>query len=550
VIGRLRRLASGRLGRTPGVPPVAASASDEGRPSEDADLPAGYFVNPIAEGADPCVVRDGDAYLWCQSEGNVAIAIWVSDRLHSFGRKHVVWRAPAQRPYSKEVWAPELFKLDGRWHIYFAASDGRNRNHLSYVLVARTEDPLGPYDLHGPLFTGEASSDGSGVENLWSIDLTVLEVAGVRYAVWSGWPTRRDDLQHLYIAEMASPTELIGPRVRIAEAGFYDWERIHEAADSRGLHEAPQVLAHGGRTFVVYSCAASWLPTYKLGMLELTGTDPLDPRSWTRFPQPVFTASTTTYGVGHGSFVTSPDGRQWWHVFHAKVDPRDGWRRAVHVQPMSWAGDGTPVLGPALAARQPLEVPTGSPRVARSGAQTWDLTGPDGFADFDYYGHHQFFAETPQGVNLGITPKAPINAYRSGEKAVLRDGAYGDVRVTARFRFLEDHRAAGVLFRCSAVAVGYDAQRGYFAGIARDRGVLVLGRTDGTTFTLLGEAPLDVDPDASQTVTVTASGPDLRVTSGSARLHVRDDCYAVGTVGIRVVDTATCLTSLEVAPQT
>ena len=30
------------------------------------------FVNPIAEGADPCVIRHGDKYLWCQSAGKHA----------------------------------------------------------------------------------------------------------------------------------------------------------------------------------------------------------------------------------------------------------------------------------------------------------------------------------------------------------------------------------------------------------------------------------------------------------------------------------------------
>ncbi|MCP4811612.1 MAG: sulfatase-like hydrolase/transferase, partial [Planctomycetaceae bacterium] len=40
-------------------------------------LPAGKFVNPVGEGADPWVIRDPNAsrYLWCMSEGNRGIAI-------------------------------------------------------------------------------------------------------------------------------------------------------------------------------------------------------------------------------------------------------------------------------------------------------------------------------------------------------------------------------------------------------------------------------------------------------------------------------------------
>jgi GH43 family beta-xylosidase len=109
----------------------------------EAPLADGLFVNPIAEGADPFVVRDGDRYLWCQTVGDAGVAVWTSDRLTSLGTKHVVWRAPDSGPCSAQVWAPELVRLDGRWHIYFAASDGRNENHLAYVLVADSDDPLG-----------------------------------------------------------------------------------------------------------------------------------------------------------------------------------------------------------------------------------------------------------------------------------------------------------------------------------------------------------------------------------------------------------------------
>ncbi len=543
----MRRLRSRLGGREPAAvhaDPETADPLPHDDEQGEADLAPGLFVNPVAEGADPCVVRDGDRYLWCQSEGNIAISVWVSDRLHAFGRRHVVWRAPAKGPCSKEVWAPELVRLDGRWHIYFAASDGHNRNHLSYVLVAGTDDPVGPYDLHGPLETGDGTSGG----NLWSIDLTVFEHPSGRFAVWSGWPTPREDLQHLYIARMTSPTSLAGPRVRIAEAGVYDWERVHETAGSRGLLEAPQVLAHGGRSFLVYSCAASWLPTYKLGMLELTGPDPLDPAAWLRFPAPVFCSSASTYGVGHGCFLTGGDGREWWHVFHAKVDPRDGWRRAVHVQPMTWAEDGTPVLGVALPSRQALKVPVGTPHLTRARATHWDFTGPDALAGFDYYGHHQFLAEQSTGIHLGVVPEVAVNAYRCGEKLVLRDGSYADLRLSADFRFLADHRAAGVLFRCTGPAVGYDAQRGYFAGIARDRDALVLGMTDGTRFRLLAETHIDTDLAATQVLTVTAAGPDIRVTSGAASLDVRDSSYTGGSVGLRVVDTPACFTALDVAP--
>ncbi|MBA3234267.1 MAG: glycoside hydrolase family 43 protein [Propionibacteriales bacterium] len=517
-------------------------------PSEVAPgaLPGGLFVNPVGEGADPHVVDDGDRYLWCQSDGNVAVAIWVSDRLSSMGRKHVVWRAPAHGPYSREVWAPELHRFDHRWYIYMAASDGRNSNHRSYVLESSGDDPLGPYDVCGPLWTGDGKPDDD--PNLWSIDVTVLEHDGRRYAIWSGWPTPTDDVQHLYIAEMAAPTKLVGPRVRLLEAGTQLWQRIEETPVSRGLLEAPQVLSRGDRTFVVYSCAASWLPTYKLGMLELTGGDPLDPDAWSHFDEPVFVANASTYGVGHGSFVRSLDRVEWWHVFHAKRDRRPGWQRALFVQPFGWDGEGAPVFGTPVSPGSPLALPAGTPRRLISDRRGWGFTSVDAIADFDYYGHHQFVDSATDGLHLGRVPTAPVNDYRSGEKVVLRDGAYADLAASATLTFVEGRRVAGLLFRTTAASVGYDAQRGYFTGIALDRQSLVLGKTDGREWTPLAEAALDVAAAAQHTIALRVVGDHIEVRSGPARLDMRDGDYRRGSVGLRVVDTHAVFTAFAVEP--
>ncbi len=547
------RAAAGLLLHGPAEPREEPDTPDltTEEPADDADespgdLPSGYFVNPIAEGADPFVVRDGNRYLWCQSEGNVAIAIWESDRLTSLGRKHVVWRAPAEGPYSKEVWAPELIKLDGRWYIYFAADDGRNRNHRTYVLEAESDDPLGSYSLHGPLLTGEGAD--SARPDLWSIDMTVLEHQGQRYAVWSGWPAEREDLQHLYIAAMASPLELAGPRVMIAEPGVFVWERIMETPKSRGLVEGPQVLRQGDRTFLTYSCSSSWLPTYKVGLLELTGDNPLDPASWTRFPEPIFRSTDETYGVGHGGFVRSLDGSEWWHVFHAKVDRANGWRRSIHVQPMTWRPDGTPDLGTPLASKEVLAVPAATTISNHAEARSWDFTKPDALNDFDYYGHHQFVDEATDGLHLGGQPEAPVNAYRTGEKVVVRDGAYDDVELSATFKFLGGLRAAGVVFRVTGAALGFDAQRGYFAGLSLDRGALVLGKTDGKGFVQLAETRFLINESATHTITVRALGDLITVTSGEAVIQHHDGDYHCGSVGLRIVDTHVCFTGLSAKP--
>jgi GH43 family beta-xylosidase len=307
------------------------------------------------------VVRDaaGGRYLWCQSEDDRGIAVWTSSGLTGMGEQHVVWRAPDTGPVSRQVWAPELHCLDGRWHIYFAASDGRNEQHLAYVLRARTDDPLGPYDLHGPLATGDGPDGRS--PHVWAIDMTVLEQQDRRYAIWSGWDRPGSDQQFLYIAQMRSPVELAGSRVRLCANDDHPWERTEPAPAGRGLNEGPQVLRGGDRLFVVYSCAASWLPSYRLGLLELVGTDPLQPGHWRKHAQPVFTGTERTFGVGHSCFVPSPDGHEWWHVYHAKRTREPGWPRDMMLQPFRFDAAGFPQFGEPIARGQPLPAPSGEP---------------------------------------------------------------------------------------------------------------------------------------------------------------------------------------------
>jgi GH43 family beta-xylosidase len=506
------------------------------------------FVNPIAEGADPWVVKDGDRYVWCFSEGNRGISVWLSDRLTSIGTRHVVWQAPDSGPFAKEVWAPEMHRLDGKWYIYFAASDGRNENHLAYALESKDGDPLGPYQLHGPFATGDGK-DGSS-PNLWAIDMTVLEHGGKRYALWSGWDAPGTDRQFLYIAPMASPLTLAAPRRLLADNATHLWERTDGNADSRGLNEGPQVLKRGDRSFVTYSCGASWKDTYKLGLLELTGADPLDPAAWTKHPEPVFKSGGATIGVGHSTFVPSPDSSELWHVFHAKVDARDGWRRAVFLQPVNFKPDGFPDFGTPVQARSPQRFPKGQESPSPALPLDFRLKDRSDLRHFSYYGHQQFLAADADGVRLGATPAHPVNEYRSGEKLVLDGGDFDDIDAIVNLEFIEGDRDAGLLFRVSRPAVGFDAQSGYFAGVIPREKRVILGKTNGKQWREIARADFDPPPGKKAPLLLRVRAVGDRITvqlNGRQVLDAFDRDHARGSIGLRVVDTHVRFTGLMVA---
>lgn len=295
------------------------------------------FDNPVYDGADPWVVRDGDVYWSCWSDGKY-LFVGSSPTLADRGSPQPIW-APSRRNTwnTAEVWAPELHKLDGRWYVYYAADNGKNENHRMGVLECDGPTPEGPWHEAGQLYTG----------NRWAIDGTVLEVGGQRYFLWSSWPGATDGVQNLSIAPMDSPTSISAEPTVIATPDR-PWERV-----ALPLIEGPEVLVHGGRTFVVYSASGSWTPDYCLGLLELTpGADPLDPKSWTKHPEPVFRRTDTVFGPAHASFTTSADGMIDYIVYHAKKTTKPGWDRNVRVQAFGWTTEGFPDFGRPVNARE------------------------------------------------------------------------------------------------------------------------------------------------------------------------------------------------------
>ena len=296
------------------------------------------FIRP---GADPWVIEHNGKYYWSQSNNPTrSIRVWVSDSLEEPGEFKDIWVAPRRGPYSREIWAPEIHFIDGRFYVFFAADNGENRNHLSYVLVSENDDPFSRYELKGPLYTGDDFENKTN--NRWAIDSTFFEYRGKRYLIWSGWKDDQD-VQYLYIAPLADPpTQTAAARVLICDNADYLWERVEERLGTRGLAEGPEILvAPNGRVFLTYSCGASWLPTYKVALLELIGDDPLDPNSWKKYPEPFFQSDEFQFGVGHGSFAKDKSG-QTRFLYHAKRSREPGWPRDVFIRYVDFDDEGFP----------------------------------------------------------------------------------------------------------------------------------------------------------------------------------------------------------------
>ena len=102
------------------------------------------FTNPLLPaGADPWSIYKDGYYYYMHTTGN-NLTIWKSRSLAELknAEKKVVWTPPPSGPYSKDIWAPEVHYLWGKWYIYFAADAGTNQTHRLWVLENSSADPL------------------------------------------------------------------------------------------------------------------------------------------------------------------------------------------------------------------------------------------------------------------------------------------------------------------------------------------------------------------------------------------------------------------------
>ena len=315
------------------------------------------FTNPVWDGADPWMVKHNNEYIYCWSAGN-GIHISRSAKMTQKGQVKKIWQAPETGWNRSCVWAPEIHFIQGRWYVYYAA--GESGPPFIYqragVLRSKTDDVFSEYEDMGQLYTGDNPDDAAS--NVWAIDMTILEHKDKLYAIWSGWikqETTDATQQHLYICEMENPWTMKGKRVKLSSP-----VEVWETGGPLNLNEGPEILKNGDKVFVIYSCRESWLVQYRQGMLQLINPDGnlLDSANW-KNSGPVFEGNEQVFGVGHCSFVKSPDNTEDWIVYHSKKSTTPGWDRDVRMQPFKWNADGTPNFGAAIPAGKAISLPSG-----------------------------------------------------------------------------------------------------------------------------------------------------------------------------------------------
>ncbi|MCX5208852.1 family 43 glycosylhydrolase [Kitasatospora sp. NBC_00240] len=321
-----------------------------------ADAAAGRtYTNPVKsqKGADPWLEYWNGNYYLISTSFSDTLTMRKSPTLAGLAAAPSVqvWQdsTPSR---GTNIWAPEIHFFNGHWYLYYSAGAvGASccDSQRTHVLESVGTDPTGPYVYRNTL-TGPQLNPGG-----WLIDASVLTVGSSLYVVGSG--SVNGSPQSLVIAPMSNPYTVSGA-FTVFSSPTLAWETV-----GLGVNEGPEPLYHDGRTFLTFSASFCGTPDYKLGLLELTGTDPLSASSWTKKPTPVFQRNDAAgvYAPGHNGFFTSPDGTENWIVYHANDSATGGCGngRTTRAQKFGWNADGTPNFGTPVGTGTSLAGPAG-----------------------------------------------------------------------------------------------------------------------------------------------------------------------------------------------
>ena len=348
-------------------------------------LYAGCIFEPMMQGQDPQVEFHGGLFNLVQSDGcNIHLR-----QSSALGGLAAAYDQVILSPGCSNVWAPEIHFFSNNWYLYYSLGYPDHPNHRVYVARSQTTSATGPYTILGILFNG-----------YWNIDGSVFaSTNGQLYFIFSGSPSGSQ--QNIYIAPMSNPYTLSGAPVMIS-APTLAWETV---GSPPAVNEGPFGFVHNGRVFIDYSASGCWTDDYCLGLLTLTGNNPLDAASWTK-SGPVFSQQPTAYGPGHNCVVEDGNG-QWWNVYHANnlSGQGCGGYRQIRAQRIFWTAGNTPDFGAPvptnsfvtddtnfLAAQYPLTATSGTlaatttcgPAGVLVGAPVWQNPGLkfNGVADY------------------------------------------------------------------------------------------------------------------------------------------------------------------------
>lgn len=291
-----------------------------GIPADSFDILPADSLN----GGDPFIVETSTGTYYTYTTGGSIDIIKITDSEgFVYEERKTVFYAGSDGTV-KDIWAPEIHNINGRWYIIAAAVFNKDAvaigkmpeaneytEHDDYyrycfVLESKTDDIFGEYEFKSVLAP-------AGMNN---IDGTYLKANDKLYFVTSSYKAVAH--QCITITEMTDPFTLAedadGQTVTsVISSPEFTWEK-----KGWRVNEGPAVLYKDNNIYVVYSASGFSSGEYALGMLSFVGKNIMNPKHWLKSPLPVHYNNSLKgiYNAGHCSFLYKDNG-DIYMVYHA-----------------------------------------------------------------------------------------------------------------------------------------------------------------------------------------------------------------------------------------
>lgn len=252
------------------------------------------YQNPIIDKylADPCIMFDnGYYYLFAtggaQDERYIPIYRTSNFVNWEFVRGAVERGAETDWNY-KHFWAPEVIKINGKWHLYYTASPKESpRNSGNRVGLAVADNIEGPYVDKGVVIP-HASIDGHVYIENYSM-----------YIYYTIEHLNSDSLKagQIYMDKLLAPDKVAGKPIQIIS--HHEWQ------------EGPFLQKRFGKYFLTYSCGEWANDTYHVRYA--IADSPEGP--FIEKPDTILKSNKMVKGPGH-HFMYKDKNDKDWIVYH------------------------------------------------------------------------------------------------------------------------------------------------------------------------------------------------------------------------------------------
>lgn len=309
------------------------------------------YRNPVYPNyfADPFVLKVGEEY-WAYGTGPADEKGWQFPVLRSRDLAQWEYVGHALQPATPFFhWAPEVAHHQGRFYLYYSASDVQS-DEGHRLRVAISETPAGPFKDSGNLLIPDSG---------FSIDAHPFRdpVSGKWFLFYAADFTEDQPYgTGLAVAELNDDLVRVKVKSRVVLRASCPWQIYERDRDYKGrvwkawnCLEGPFVLFREGKYYCLYSGGAWHTENYGVGFA--VADHPLGPwrDDFAERGPVVLRATKEVPGPGHASVTAGLGDRSLVLVYHAWNVERT--MRRLCIDPLRWTEDGPKCDGPSTDER-------------------------------------------------------------------------------------------------------------------------------------------------------------------------------------------------------